>query len=777
MDHDRHDEKDATVPGADGTPNTPLPALDTAGADGAASLPEPSTGPAPDGFVLDETPAFTPPRVSRPTSSTTIMAPQQPRGATEDTHDPINLHDPELFLNRELSWIGFNERVLAQALDEQTPLLERLKFLCISSSNLDEFFEVRVGRLHEEVHLKSTKTGPDGMSPAEQLAHISRITHDFVSEQYRILNDVLIPELDAKGIRFLRRSTWDDRLAAWVREYFEREVHPVLSPLGLDPAHPFPRVLNKSLNFIVSLEGQDAFGRDSGVAVVQAPRSLPRIIQVPPEHTDGEHDFIFLSSIIHAHVGALFVGMNVRGCYQFRVTRNSELFVDEEEVEDLLHAMEEELYSRHYGSGVRLEVADNCPIEVARYLLDEFELTESELYQVNGPVNLNRLMAIPGMVQRPDLKYDPFVSATLTGPSRHPVNLFEVLQGQDVLLHHPFESFSTVIDFFKQAAADPKVLAIKQTLYRTESDSVLVSALVDAARAGKEVTAVIELRARFDEERNIAIASRLQDAGAHVVYGVVGYKTHAKMTLIVRREEDGLRRYVHLGTGNYHPRTTKLYTDYGLLSSRPELGVDVHRMFQQLTGLGRVLSLNKLLQAPFTLYDATIEMIEREIEHARAGRRAHIMGKMNSLTEPGVIRALYRASRAGVKIDLIIRGVCRLRPGVPGVSDRITVRSIVGRFLEHTRVYYFHNGGDSEVYCSSADWMSRNLHRRVEASFPIEDPELARRVVHESFDLYLRDDRSAWDLQQDGSYTPPARDAGSGFNVQEVLLDEMAEDS
>ncbi len=551
----------------------------------------------------------------------------------------------------------------------------------------------------------------------------------------------------------------------------------MLSPLGLDPVHPFPRILNKSLNFIVSLSGDDAFGRASGIAVVQAPRSLPRLIHMPTDVADGDDDFVFLSSIIHAHVSELFPGMEVKGCYQFRVTRNAELFVDEEEIEDLMIALEDELYGRHYGAGVRLEVADNCPLEAARFLLDQFELGEENLYQVNGPVNLNRLMMIPGAVDRPDLKFPPFVPTTVHTSERGTSDLFEMINNEGgILLHHPFQSFSTVVEFIRQASQDPDVLAIKQTVYRTETDSTIIDALVDAARSGKEVTAVIELRARFDEERNIQIASRLQEAGAHVVYGVVGYKTHAKMLMVVRREGGTLKRYVHLGTGNYHPATTKLYTDFGLISNDDDLGEDVHKMFQQLTGLGQVLELKKALQSPFSLHKALLKMIHREMEHARAGREAHIMAKMNSLTEVQVIRALYEASMAGVKIDLVVRGICRLRPGIPGVSENIRVISIVGRFLEHPRAYYFHNGGQGDLYCASADWMTRNLHRRVEAAFPIEDPALRKRVMREAFEVYFADNTRAWELRPDATYERLApRPGEEPLSAQDALLRELAE--
>lgn len=706
---------------------------------------------------------------------------QAARGVHPPSTSPLSdeqLRDPKFYINRELSWLQFNARVLAQAQDEGMPILERLKFLCISSSNLDEFFEVRVARLMQHVMLDAPRIGPDGLTPREQLERIYTFTHDFVHEQYRVLNHVLLPQLAQEGIHFVRRKQWTPKQAAWVSAHFRNEVLPVLSPLGLDPAHPFPKILNKSLNFIVSLSGEDAFGRASGIAVVQAPRALPRLITMPHDVAAGPNHFVFLSSIIHAHVNELFPGMKVKGCYQFRVTRNAELFVDEDEVDDLMIALEDELYDRPYGSAVRLEVADNCPMRVARFLLDQFDLTEENLYQVTGPVNLNRLMMVPGEVERPELKFPPFVPRVVHALDRGKFDIFEWLREGDVLLHHPFESFATVAEFIRQAALDPAVLAIKQTVYRTETDSSIIDALIKAARRGKEVTAVIELRARFDEERNIKIASRLQEAGAHVVYGVVGYKTHAKLMLVVRREEGGLKRYVHLGTGNYHPRTTKLYTDFGLLTGDDELCEDVHKMFQQLTGLGKMLELKKALQAPFSMHQAMLEKIDREAEFARQGRPAFIAAKMNSLTEVDVIRALYRASMAGVHVELIVRGICRLKPGIPGVSQNIRVRSVVGRFLEHPRVYCFYNDGEEELYCSSADWMTRNLVRRVEAAFPIEARELKRRVLHETIELYLRDNQQAWELSADETYTRVERAPGEPMiNAQSVLLAELTEGS
>ena len=684
------------------------------------------------------------------------------------------LDSPDLYFNRELSLLAFHRRVLDQARDPEVPLLERLRFLCISSSNLDEFFEVRVAGLIKQVEFGAVYTGPDNLSPTEVLARISASTHALQAEQYRLLNEDMLPALEREGIRFLKRGDWNAKTRDWVNNYFEEQLLPIATPIRLDPAHPFPRVLNKSLHFIVSLEGEDAFGQEGGMAVVQAPRPLPRLLRVPESASGAAHDFVFLSSIVHAHVGDLFPGMDVTGCYQFRVTRNSDLFVDEEEVDDLLRALEGELPARRYGDEVRLEVADNCPGNVERFLLTRFGLSEPAVYRVNGPVNLHRLSALPDLVDRPDLKYPGFTPGLPAG-LQPGIDMFEAIGRSDILLNHPFQSFTPVVDFVRQAATDPDVLAIKQTLYRTGPDSVLVDALVSAARAGKEVTVVVELRARFDEEANISLAARLQEAGAHVVYGVVGYKTHAKMLMVVRREATKLRRYVHLGTGNYHSRTARIYTDYGLFTCDRDIGRDVHRIFMQLTSLGTATKLKKMLQSPFTLHTGLLSRIRREAASVRAGKPARIIAKMNALVEPGVIRALYEASRAGVQIDLIVRGICVLRPGVPGVSDNIRVRCIVGRFLEHTRVFYFENEGDPEVFCASADWMDRNLFRRVETGFPIEDKRLRARVVEQGLQTYLRDNCQAWALQADGEWLRVARGDQPAFAAQSQLLAKMAE--
>jgi len=684
--------------------------------------------------------------------------------------DAPNLANPELYINRELSQLEFNRRVIAQAADLANPLLERLRFLCIASTNLDEFFEIRVAGIKQQVKFGSTQAGPDNLTPQETLKRISELAHSLVEEQYRVLNEDITPALEKEKIRLRRRSDWLPATARWIRRYFSGNVLPVLSPIGLDPAHPFPRVLNKNLYFIVSLEGKDAFGRETDLAIVQAPRSLPRVVHVPPDHSDGPHDFALLSSIIHAHVGDLFPGMKATGCYQFKVTRDSDLFVDSEEVDDLLRALEGELPSRRYSDAVRLEVADNCPQELSDFLLQKFGLGEEDLYMVNGPVNLNRLLAINDLVDRPDLMYPGFTPEIPPRLAKSS-SIFDTLRNGDILLHHPFQSFGPVVDFLRQAAADPNVLSIKQTLYRTGDESVVVEALKDAARAGKEVTVIVELQARFDEEANIELATELQTVGAHVVYGVVGYKTHAKMILVVRREGRSLRRYVHLGTGNYHVKTARQYTDYGLLSCDKAVGEDVNKLFHQLTGLGRASKLKKLVQSPFTLHKRLQALIEEEAKNARAGREARIIAKMNALVDGDIIRCLYGASRAGVKIDLIVRGICCLRPGIKGVSENISVRSIVGRFLEHSRVFYFLHGGEELVYCSSADWMPRNLYQRVEACFPIEEKRPRDQIINLGLVNYLSDNTQAWVLQSDGSYRRLKPGSHKPRSAQRILLE------
>jgi polyphosphate kinase len=662
------------------------------------------------------------------------------------------LDHPNYYINRELSLLAFNQRVLELAQDASLPLLERLKFLCISSSNLDEFFEVRVASLKQQLSLEIMAIGADGLMPEAALTAISKLAHRLVEQQYQLLNAVLIPALHQEHIYFVRRTHWDAKQREWLSDYFESELMPLLSPFGLDPAHPFPNVINKSLNFIVSLRGTDAFGRELDTAIVQAPRTLPRIIRLPSEIAPSRNSFVFLSSILHAFIERLFPGMEVLGCYQFRLTRNSNMYVDEEDSQDLLQAMQGELPQRNFGAVVRLEIAEHCPQDNIDYLCEQFNLKLADVYHVNGPVNLNRLMAISDLVlDRPDLRFPSFRPAPSVVAERH-ADIFNLIQAGDILLHHPYQSFQTVIDFVAQAATDPKVLAIKMTLYRTGKQSELVEHLIRAARLGKEVIVVVELRARFDEEANIGLSNQLQQAGAQVVYGVVGYKTHAKLCLVVRREQRGLTRYAHLGTGNYHPSTARLYTDFGLLTAQPDMTADVHKVFHMLTGLGRMRELNHLLASPFTLHSSILTKIERETAHALAAKPALIRARMNALIEPQVIQALYRASQAGVKIELVVRGICCLRPGIKGVSENIHVRSVMGRFLEHPRVFYFANDGQAEVYCSSADWMPRNFFRRVEVAFPILDKTLQQRVIDEAFELHLLDNTQAWELQADASY-------------------------
>jgi polyphosphate kinase len=680
--------------------------------------------------------------------------------------DLPDLKSPDFYINRELSLLEFNQRVLAQAMDSGVPLLERLRFLTIASSNLDEFFEIRVSGLKQLLELGSGALAPDALSIPEQLTAIHERAQSLVADQYHCLNEVLLPALQDKGIRLLNRPEWSADLERWLEQYFEREVEPVLSPLGLDPARPFPRIQNKSLNFIVRLQGKDAFGRDSELAIVQAPRSLPRV--VPTAAAGGPPAFVLLSTIVHAFVRKLFAGIEVLGCYQFRVTRNSDLFVDEEEIDDLRRALEGELAHRRYGAAVRLETSRDCPEDMTGFLLRQFALSEVDLYQMPGPVNLNRLSAIYDLAQRPDLKYPVFTPGLpprLIGTT----DMFAVIRQNELLLHHPYQSFAPVMDFVRQAASDPQVLAIKQTLYRTGNDSPVVDALLAAAHAGKDVTVIVELRARFDEEANIELSNRLQEAGAHVMYGVVGYKTHAKLTLVVRREPGGIRRYCHLGTGNYHPRTARTYTDYGLFTCDDEIGQDVHELFLQLTSLTQTPKLCCLIQSPFGMHDSVIAKLERESAHARAGKPTRVIAKMNALVDPQVIEALYRASRAGVQIELIVRGVCALRPGIPGVSENIRVRSIVGRFLEHSRIFYFLNDGNEEMYCASADWMERNFFRRVEVAFPLRRKAHRERILRD-LETYLRDDTQSWTLQPDGFYTHVQVSKDAPTNAQSELL-------
>ncbi|MDB5803967.1 MAG: ppk1 [Betaproteobacteria bacterium] len=669
------------------------------------------------------------------------------------------------YFNRELGILAFNERVLAQAADERNPMLERLRFLCIVSSNLDEFFEIRLAGLKEQVRIDPTHREADGMPVGEVLVAVRERVQAVLARQYQLLNEVILPGLEAAGVNFLYRPDWNPALETWARKYFDEQIFPVLTPIGLDPAHPFPRVLNKSLNIAIELEGRDAFGRDARLAIVQAPRALPRLIALPAD-LFGPNAFVLLSTLLIRYADELFPGITVKGCHPFRATRNSDLFVDEEEMTNLRQALQGELPQRHFGDAVRLEVNHDTPGHVVDFLLEQFALDEADLYRAEGPVNLARLMQLADVVDRPDLKFAPFVAnhAGLLDEHEH---VFETIAAGDILLHHPFESFDPVLDFVRAAATDPAVVAIKQTIYRTGADSELMELLIRAASSGKEVTVVVELMARFDEETNINWAARLEQSGAHVMYGVVGHKTHAKMCLVVRREGARMIRYVHLGTGNYHPRTARLYTDFGLITADRELCADANEVFRQLTGVSQARKLARIWQAPFSMHDNVMAAIRNEARNAQAGTKGRIIAKMNALLEPKVIAALYAASQAGVKVELIIRGACALVPGVPGISENIRVVSAIGRFLEHSRIYWFENAGEHVVYLSSADWMDRNFFRRVEVAYPVLDAKLKKRVFNEGLAPYLRRDAGAWELKPDGEYI---RRAAGPTTVQERLL-------
>lgn len=680
-----------------------------------------------------------------------------------------DLASSEYYLNRELSLLAFNQRVLALALDEQIPLLERLRFLCITSANLDEFFEVRIAGHQEKLASGTSFRGPDGLCSDEVLDRVSEQAHKIVTSLYACFNDAILPALAKQNIRFVAANKWSPALQKWIKHYFKHDVLPLVSPVGLDHAHPFPRLVNKSLNFILSLEGKDAFGRDSGWAIVQAPRSLPRVVKVPDEFVRRGDHFILLSDIIQHYAEDLFPGMHITGSHQFRLTRKSDLFVDHDEIEDLALALKSELSSRRFGNAVRLEIDGSCPQDIAEFLLAKHNLTDRDLYRCDGPVNLHRFAMVIELLDRKDLCY-PAVTPRMPKALKKQKDIFAAIRMAPILLHHPYETFRPVVDFIEQATRDPKVLAIKQTLYRTRPNSMMVKALVEAARHGKEVTAVIELRARFDEESNIELANRLQNAGALVVYGVVGYKTHAKMTLVVRREGKKLARYAHLGTGNYHETTVQHYTDFGLLTYDESLTQDVQRVFQQLTGMGKTTKLKKLIHAPFNLYDALDNYIDFEIQQAQKGKKALIMIKVNGMTDPGLIQKLYQASQAGVEIKCIVRGVCRLRPGIPNVSDNIQIYSVLGRYLEHSRVYFFHHGGDEKLFLSSADLMERNLHHRVEVCFPIEDKKLFARIKQEGLKVFLDNHCQHWQLQADGDYY--LRQRSNTYDPQAYLIDK-----
>jgi len=674
----------------------------------------------------------------------------------------------EYFVNRETSWLEFNQRVLDQAFSEDNPILERLKFLCIVSSNLDEFFEVRVAGLKQQMQTESSETGPDGLSAKETLALISTRTQRMVEDQYRCWREHISPALDAQRIRFHSYPDVPEEERAYFEKYFRETIYPVLTPLAVDPAHPFPQLLNKSLNVIVELEGE---GLNTDIAVVQAPRILPRVVPFS-KRTDGD-DYVFLGNIIQAHVDTLFRGVTVKGAHLFRVTRNSNLYVDEEEASNLLHAIEEELRKVKRGAAVRLEVKHDCPDRVLKRLLDIFNLEEEDVSRIDGPLNLSRLMPLAMQIDRPDLRYKRFTPCSVVALDTESDLFYHIRKG-DILLHHPYDSFQTVVDFLVQAAEDPQVLAIKQTLYRTSSDSPIVQALITAARNGKQVTAVIELKARFDEAANIQWARMMREAGVDVVYGVTGLKTHAKAMLIIRSEGERIRRYAHMGTGNYHPSTAKIYTDLSLLTCRDALTSELAETFNCLTGVSRFPMMKELMVAPWRLCEGFHELIENEIGHAMAGRPCGIYAKVNSLVEEGIIEALYRASAAGVPIRLLVRGMCAVRVGIPGVSENIEVRSLVGRFLEHSRIYRFENGGDVRIYLGSSDWMPRNLFRRVETVFPITAPGMIQHV-DEILSWFWKDNVKSQVMQPDGVYR--FRDLAPGeerFDAQmEFLADAL----
>jgi polyphosphate kinase len=684
------------------------------------------------------------------------------------------LDNPEYYINREFTSLAFNERVLQLAKDERVPLLERMRFLCICSGNLDEFFEIRVAGLKEKIAISSRKLYIDGLQAEEIFSQLSKKAHLLCDELYHIFNQELLPAMNKENIHFLATEEWTDDVHLWAKHYFKNEILPIVSPIALDLAHPFPRLFNKSLNFIISLRGKDAFDRNIDYAVIHAPRSLPRLIHLPSELCEEREEyFIYLSSIIETHVHSLFPGMEINGCYPFRLTRNSDLFLREEEIEDLAVAVQRELFSRHYGHVVRLEVDKRCPADIVDFLLQKHHLHHEDAYHCDGPVNLQRYLGVINRIDRPDLNYPPLV-VQYPEVVHQKRNIFNALDEQDILLHHPYQSYDVVIDFVRQAAADANVLAIKQTLYRTHSESVMVKALVEAARSGKEVTAVVELRARFDEESNLKLANRLHEAGVLVLYGVMGYKTHVKMTLVVRRAHGKLKRYGHLGTGNYHEQTAKRYTDFGLLTCDSAITSDMQLIFQQLTGLGKTVKLKALCHSPFTLQKNILQLIEDCTQTALKGKEAEINIKVNGLTDKNMIKALYRASQAGVKINLLVRGVCCLKPGIPNVSDNIRVVSILGRFLEHHRVYYFCREKEEFLYCSSADLMERNLYTRIEIMFPIFNERNRKRIKQEIFKNYFKDNANAWEMQADGSYK--ALKYGS-YSAQEKLLELYAKNS
>ena len=671
-------------------------------------------------------------------------------------------------LNRERAILEFNRRVLAQASRKDVPLLERLRYVCIVSSNMDEFFEVRFAD-----YLEAARRSGSGVS-SRDLESVAADAHALIDDQYAVFNDHVMPDLQAQGIAILNHADRDEAQRRWVAQFFRQQVRPLLVPVGLDPSHPFPQVANKSLNFIARLGGQDAFGRANTIAIVKVPRVLPRVIKLPARLSGGGQAFVLLTSVIRAHLGELFPGREVEAFSQFRVTRDSDLEVDEDDVKNLRQALRSGLTTRHFGQALRLEVVSTCPAELYEFLLTQFDLPLAAMYKVNGPVNLVRLNQLIDQVDddasRAALRFAPFTPAWPDAQLPRGVSMFDRLRERDVLLHQPFESFEPVVQFLREAVYDPAVLAIKQTIYRTGAESPLMDLLIEGARRGKEVMVVVELKARFDEEANINWAERLEAVGVQVVYGVVGLKTHAKLLLVTRREGGQLRRYVHLSTGNYNPKTARLYTDLGYFSAESSLTIDVDAVFQQLASLGRMKPSRGLLQAPFTLHRQMVAQIQKVADAARAGRHARIVVKVNALTDVPLIHALITAGQAGADIDLIVRGACMLPPRIEGVTDRIRVRSVVGRFLEHSRVAYFCWGdapADEALFLSSADWMSRNMFGRIEVAWPVRDALLRQRIVDECLVPYLHDREDAWALRPDGHYE---RIGTEGPSAQRALM-------
>jgi polyphosphate kinase len=691
------------------------------------------------------------------------------------TKQKTSPYGPPHFINRELSWLEFNQRVLDEALDPQTPLLERLRFFCIASSNLDEFFEVRVAGLKQQMESDTVERSMDGRTATETFKAVVQRVRKMVSDHYTCWRESLSPALARNGMRILDLGELELPDIAWLSQYFRTQVRPVLTPLAIDPAHPFPQLLNRSLNLIVRLEMQKNRETHKHLAVVQIPRILPRMIKLPREGPGM--DFVYLSRLIGHHLADLFPGTTILGYWPFRVTRNSELYIDEEESANLLKAVENELHNRRKGDAVRLEVDHQCPQFIREALLKTCRLTEEDLYLIDGPLNPTRLMALYEGDHSPELRDTPFV-APVAAPLRGQEDLFACIRERDILLHHPYENFSSVVEFLEQAAADTDVLAIKQTLYRTGGDRRIIGALENAVKNGKQVTAVVELRARFDEARNIDWARQLEESGVHVVYGLVGYKIHAKASLVVRREGHHIRRYVHLATGNYNPTTARQYTDIGIFTCRPEFGEDITNFFNLLTGICQFQRTKKLLVAPFELQERLLQLIEREAQNAKRGLPARIIAKVNSLADRQIIEALYAASEAGVKIDLLVRGICCLRPGIKGVSKNISVRSIVDRFLEHSRIYYFENACQPQVFLSSADWLPRNLYRRIELAFPIEDGIVRERLIHQVLAESLSDNVKARILNSEGvyQYARPGRGQKARRSQVEFLALGRAED-